>query len=160
MNKYFWIVAALLGLSLAAAAQPKAIGIRGGPFEQEISYEHWYTVFDNEFDFLEAEVGVFTGNGYKATLTYNFTLATPDFTDRGEWGLYAGPGVMTGYGSYTDPEGKSHGRPFIGGAFQLGVEYNFWVPLQLSADFRPAFIVPMKVNPYWYGFAIAARFAF
>ena len=114
MKKTLLIVIALLGLSLAAVAQPKAIGLRTGPFEQELSYEHWYTLFDNDYDFLEAELGVFNGNGFRASAMYNFTLAQPEFTDRGEWGLYAGPGVMAGYGAYkTVEEGveKNHARP-------------------------------------------------
>ena len=164
MKKSLLFVIALLGLSLAAVAQPKAIGLRGGPFEQELSYEHWLTIFDNDYDFVEAELGVFGGNGFKATAMYNFTFAQPEFTDRGEWALYAGPGALLGYGSYTtvetDGTTKNHARPFIGATAQLGMEYTFWFPLQLSVDFRPAFLVPMKVNTHWYGFAISARYAF
>lgn len=164
MRKTLLLFVALLGLSLVAVAQPKAIGLRGGPFEQELSYEHWLTFFDNDYDFLEAELGVFNGNGFKASAIYNFTLAQPDFTDRGEWGLYAGPGITAGYGAYKTVEAdgveKNHARPFIGAAVQLGMEYTFWFPLQLSVDFRPAFLVPMKVNTHWYGFAVSARYAF
>ena len=164
MKKTLLILAALTGLSLAAVAQPKAIGIRGGIFEQELSYEHWFTIFDNDYDFLEAELGVFNGNGFKATAMYNITFAQPEFTDRGEWGIYAGPGVLAGYGAYKveDSEGhmKNKSAPFIGAAAQLGVEYTFWFPLQVSVDFRPAFLVPMKVNAHWYGFALSARYSF
>ena len=164
MKKTLLILAALMGLSLAAVAQPKAIGIRGGLFEQELSYEHWFTIFDNDYDFLEAELGVFNGNGFKATLFYNFTFAQPEFTDRGEWGIYAGPGVLSGYGAYVSKDADGHEKnkscPFFGAAAQLGVEYTFWFPLQLSLDFRPAFLVPMKVNTHWYGFALSARYSF
>lgn len=160
MKKIFWTIALLLGLGLAAAAQPKAIGLRGGLFEQELSYEHWMTLFDNDYDFVEAELGVFNGNGFKFTAMYNFTFAQPEFTDRGEWGMYAGPGVLAGFGSYKNDEGVAKGAPFIGLAAQLGIEYTFWFPLQLSLDFRPAFLVPMKVNSHWYGFALAARYSF
>ena len=164
MKKTLILIAAILGFSAVAVAQPKAIGLRGGPFEQELSYEHWYTVFDNDYDFVEVELGVFGGNGFKGTAMYNFTFAQPEFTDRGEWGLYAGPGVLLGYGSYktVEPDGslKNHARPFFGAAAQLGLEYTFWFPLQLSVDFRPAFLVPMKVNTHWYGFAVSARYAF
>ena len=164
MKKITIIVTALLLGAFAAVAQPKAIGLRGGPFEQEISYKHWLTFFNNDYDFLEAELGVFGGNGFKATAMYNFTLAFPEFTDRGEWALYAGPGVVSGYGSYktleADGTEKTHGRPFIGAAAQIGMEYTFWFPLQVSLDFRPTFIAPMKVNTNWYGFALSARYAF
>ena len=163
MKKIVIIVTALLLGAFAAVAQPKAIGLRGGPFEQEISYEHWLTFFDNDYDFLEAELGVFGGNGFKATAMYNFTLAFPEFTDRGEWALYAGPGVVSGFGSYktmVNEKEETHASIFIGAAAQIGMEYTFWFPLQLSLDFRPTFIAPMKVNTNWYGFALSARYAF
>lgn len=164
MKKTLLIVAALLGLSLVAVAQPKAIGLRGGPFEQEISYEHWFTLMDNDYDFLEAEIGVFNGSGFKASVMYNMTLAQPEFTDRGEWGLYFGPGAVAGYGPYTkkldDGTTKSGGYPFVGAAVQLGMEYTFWFPLQLSVDFRPTFLLPTVVNAHWYGFALSARYSF
>ena len=161
MKKITIIVTALLLGAFAAVAQPKAIGLRGGPFEQEISYEHWLTLFDNDYDFLEAELGVFGGNGFKATAMYNFTLAFPEFTDRGEWGLYAGPGVVVGYGTGVNKEGEAVAAPFVGAAAQLGMEYTFWFPLQLSVDFRPTFMLPALMNrTNWYGFALSARYAF
>ena len=156
MKKTLLIVIALLGLSLAAVAQPKAIGVRGGlfgpHFNGEISYEHWATLFDN-------------GNGFKATALYNFTFAQPEFTDRGEWGFYAGPGLAVGYGTGNklkeDGTTEPKARPFVGLAAQLGLEYTFWFPLQLSVDFRPSFMIPAFMNRgNWYGFAIAARYAF
>ena len=159
MKKTLLIIAAFLGLSLVAVAQPKAIGIRGGVVAGEISYEHWYTIFDNDYDFLEAELGVFAGNGFKASALYNFTFAQPEFTDRGEWALYAGPGVVAGYGTGINNAGEKKSSPFIGAAFQLGCEYTFWFPLQLSLDLRPAFAVPTYVNR-WYDFALSARYSF
>ena len=169
MKKTLLIVIALLGLSLAAVAQPKAIGVRGGlfgpHFNGEISYEHWATLFDNDYDFAEIDLGVFGGNGFKATALYNFTFAQPEFTDRGEWGFYAGPGLAVGYGTGNklkeDGTTEPKARPFLGFAAQLGLEYTFWFPLQLSVDFRPSFMIPAFMNRgNWYGFALAARYAF
>ena len=165
MKKFAIIVAALLLGAFAAVAQPKAIGVRGGLFgldlNGEISYEHWATIFDNDYDFLEAELGVFGGNGFKATAMYNFTFAQPEFTDRGEWAFYAGPGVVAGYGTGVNKNEEKVAAPFIGAAAQLGLEYTFWFPLQLSVDFRPTFMVPTLMNrTNWYGFAFSARYAF
>jgi len=165
MKKLTIIIVALLLGAVAAVAQPKAIGVRGGlfgsAFNGEISYEHWLTIFDNDYDFLEAELGVFANNGFKATAMYNFTLAFPEFTDRGEWGLYAGPGVVVGYGTGVNKEGEAVAAPFVGAAAQLGMEYTFWFPLQLSVDFRPTFMLPALMNrTNWYGFALSARYAF
>jgi hypothetical protein len=165
MKKFVLLFAALVGLSLAAAAQPKALGIRGGlfgnAFNGEISYEHWLTIFDNDYDFLEAELGVFGGNGFKGTAMYNFTFAQPEFTDRGEWGFYAGPGIVAGYGTGVNKNDEKVAAPFVGLAAQLGMEYTFWFPLQVSVDFRPAFMIPTLMNrSNWYGFALSARYAF
>ena len=165
MKKTLLIVIALLGLSLAAVAQLKAIGVRGGlfgpHFNGEISYEHWATLFDNDYDFVEMDLGVFGGNGFKATALYNFTFAQPEFTDRGEWAFYAGPGVAVGYGTGINKNDEKVSAPFVGLCAQLGLEYTFWFPLQLSADFRPSFMIPAFMNRgNWYGFAISARYAF
>ena len=165
MRKALLIVIAFLGLSLAAVAQPKAIGIRGGLFglamNGEISYEHWYTMFDNDYDFVEAELGIIGTNGFKATALYNFTLAQPEWTDTGEWGLYAGPGLTAGFGSAVASDGETKYAPFVGVAFQLGLEYTFPFPLQLSVDFRPNILIPTRmIGSSWYGFALAARYAF
>ena len=177
MKKLFVIIVAMLLGAFAALAQPKAIGVRGGlfgpAFNGEISYEHWATIFDNDYDFLEAELGVFGGNGFMGSLLYNFTFAQPEFTDRGEWGIYGGPGIVTGYGAgcriktvdgiQTEVPTSS---PFLGVAAQLGMEYTFWFPLQVSADFRPTFLIPAFMNrtggnkSRWFGFAISARYAF
>ena len=148
MKKTLLIVIALLGLSLAAVAQPKAIGVRGGLFGPHFN-----------------DLGVFGGNGFKATALYNFTFAQPEFTDRGEWGFYAGPGLAVGYGTGNklkeDGTTEPKARPFVGFAAQLGLEYTFWFPLQLSVDFRPSFMIPAFMNRgNWYGFALAARYAF
>ena len=165
MKKLTIIIVALLLGAVAAVAQPKAIGVRGGlfgsAFNGEISYEHWLTIFDNDYDFLEAELGVFANNGFKATAMYNFTLAFPEFTDRGEWALYAGPGAVVGYGTGVNKDGEAVAAPFFGAAAQLGMEYTFWFPLQLSVDFRPTFMLPALMNrTNWYGFALSARYAF
>ena len=164
MKKITVILVALLLGAGAAMAQPKAIGLRGGlfglAFNGEISYEHWATVFDNDYDFLEAELGVFGGNGFMGSLLYNFTFVQPEFTDRGEWGLYGGPGIVSGYGTGFNKNEEKKSWPFIGFAAQLGMEYTFWFPLQLSVDFRPTFMIPALMNSNWYGFAFSARYAF
>lgn len=165
MKKLLIILAAAFLTGAAAMAQPKAIGIRGGLFglsvNGEISYEYWYTLFDNDYDFLEAELGVFGGNGFKATAMYNFTLAQPDWTDTGEWGLYVGPGLTAGYGSAVANDGEIKASPFLGVAFQIGMEYTFSFPLQLSLDFRPNILIPTRmIRTSWYGLALSARYAF
>ena len=56
-------------------------------------------------------------------------IAQPGWTPRGEWGFYAGPGASVGVGF--------NGGASIAVAGQVGLEYTFWFPLQLSVDLRP-----------------------
>lgn len=139
--------------SLKAEAQPRAAGIRLGVTGFEASYQHAFGK-----DFLEAGAGIdfgYGGAGFKATGIYNFVFARPAWSDRGSWGLYAGPGLSLGYVSdrctttspWTDYYGVTHTnkRHFADSGFmfaftgQAGLEYTFWFPLQLSVDIRPYF---------------------
>lgn len=128
MKKIFLVAAAILGLAIAATAQPRALGARLG-YGVEASYQHTF----QGADFMEATVGLF-GTGFNATASYNYMLAQPYWTDRGEWGIYAGPGASIGYGIDLKHEVYNFNVALVG---QVGIEYTFWFPLQLSIDLRP-----------------------
>ena len=126
MKKIILIVALVFGVAFAASAQPRAVGGRL-MYGIEASYQH-YVGGEN---FVEADLGLFTPYALQATATYNFMLAQPAWTARGEWGVYAGPGATLGL-NYA---GRSE---FVFAAVgQVGLEYTFWFPLQLSVDLRP-----------------------
>lgn len=118
MKKIILAAALVLGFAVAASAQPKAIGIRGG-YGAELSYQHY--VGDSKF--VEADLGLGDFKYLNVAATYNFILS--------EFGngfrAYAGPGLAVGLGEYLH----------LGVAGQVGIEYNFDVPLQLSLDVRP-----------------------
>lgn len=154
-KKMLIITAALISccFSLAAQSQPRAAGLRIGATGFEVSYQHGFGS-----DFLEAEAGLdfgYGGPGFKATAIYNFLFARPAWTDRGSWGIYAGPGLSLGYVSdrttYVMMITDSHGDTFrrrihpsdygfmMSVAAQVGLEYTFWFPLQLAVDIRPYF---------------------
>lgn len=158
------IMAAVMATAFttAASAQPRAAGLRLGCTGFELSYQH-----SIEKNFIEAEAGLdfgIGGSGFKVAGLYNFMLARPAWTDRGSWGLYAGPGLSLGYVSdritytqnYITDDGLSirrkihpvdHGFMF---AFtgQIGLEYTFWFPLQLSFDIRPYFGLHVSDSKY------------
>ncbi len=69
-------------------------------------------------------------------------IAQPDWTSRGEWGFYAGPGASLGYGFNN----SFH----IAAVGQVGLEYTFWFPLQLSVDLRPQFGVAVHDGAHFY----------
>lgn len=123
MKKTLILLVALLGMSVAASAQSRAIGIRAG-YGGELSYQH-----SMGSNFMEFDLGWFS-KGFDVVGIYDFIIA-----GTGEVNLYAGPGAQLGFYNY---DGGS--KINIGLAGQLGVEWNFpSVPLQLSLDWRPVF---------------------
>ena len=128
MKKIILIAAMALGFAVAASAQPRAIGARIGN-GAEISYQH--TLGRN---FLEVDGGLgipLDGTlNVGATGIYNFMIAQPSWTDRGDWGFYAGPGAGFGLGM-----GETNFFN-LSVAGMVGLEYTFWFPLQLSIDLR------------------------
>ena len=129
MKKIILVAALVLGFAVAASAQPRAIGLRGG-WGVEASYQHSFGA-----DFLQADLGLNTFDSVHGSVVYNFMIAQPSWTSRGEWGFYAGPAVKMGY-------------LWVGGYLavgaQVGLEYNFDFPLQVSLDIRPAVGVAME----------------
>jgi hypothetical protein len=129
MKKIIVLAALILGFSVAAAAQPRAIGVRIGN-GGEISYQH--TLGQN---FLEVDGGLGLGLdgvfNVGATGIYNFMIAQPQWTSQGTWGFYAGPGVGVGLGL-----GETNYFT-LAVAGMVGLEYTFDFPLQLSLDVRP-----------------------
>ena len=146
--KRFFIIALLASISFAAMAQPRAAGLRFGTTGLEASYQH---SFGWDY-FLEGEIGLDFGAGtkspagFKAVATYNIIWGYPDWTDRGSWALYAGPGLAIGaVNDRVTYKINDIRHTILDNGFmmslvaQAGVEYTFWFPLQLSLDIRPYF---------------------
>jgi hypothetical protein len=123
MKKIILIAAMALGFVVTAVAQPKAVGLRLG-YGAEVTYQHNL----GSSNFLEANLGLNDFSTLNLAATYNWMIAKPQWTDRGEWGFYAGPGIALGAGKDIFN---------VGIAGQVGLEYTFWFPLQLSIDVRP-----------------------
>lgn len=160
--KKILFVAILAVASLAAYAQPRAIGGRLGAFNG-FSYQHGF----GDSNMLEVEAGWSVdgrtdfwrnaggervhgrtwGNTVQAAVTYDWIDpfgATFPWEHKGEWHWYLGVGGAGGFGwrGYSHvpgvgPVGADGNWGFIGAAGRVGVEYDFWFPLQLSIDFRP-----------------------
>jgi len=121
MKKFIAIVAGVLCFAAIASAQPRALGLRAG-YGGELSYQH--SLGSN---FLEADLGFFGGHGFYVTGIYDFLFPLGSNFD-----FYVGPGASLG--AYSN-DGSSYFD--IGLAGQLGIEYCFNIPLQLSLDWRP-----------------------
>ena len=78
MKRIILIAALALGVAFAAAAQPRAIGVRLG-YGGEISYQHTL----GGANFVEANLGSLGFWGLDISSTYNFIIAQPAWTDRG-----------------------------------------------------------------------------
>ncbi len=135
MKKIILVAAMICGFAIAASAQPKALGLRFG-YGAELSYQHNL----NGANFIEADLGLGEFKYFNAAVAYNFMIAQPSWTDRGEWGFYAGPGIAIG----ASPETFN-----VGIAGQVGLEYTFHFPLQLSVDLRPQLGVVNQAFGIW-----------
>lgn len=137
MKKIILVAAMVLGFTVAATAQPRAIGVRIGN-GAEVSYQHSLGA-----NFLEVDGGLglgFDGTAnVAATGIYNFMIS--EFG--GGFGFYAGPGAGVGLG--LGEANYFH----LSAAGMVGIEYNFSFPLQLSLDFRQHIGIGLGGHGIW-----------
>ena len=133
MKKALLILTVLIGSAAATFAQPKSIGGRLGNYGIDVSYENYVM---GGSDFLEFGLGLdngFSTSAFHVDGIYNFMILEPDWTLVGHWGFYAGPGASVAVWKNSDDENTVYAG-FLG---NVGLEYTFNFPLQLSIDFRP-----------------------
>ncbi|WP_299335141.1 hypothetical protein [uncultured Psychroserpens sp.] len=137
MKKLFLVALAFIGFSTVYAQDisDNAIGIRLGDsdgFGAEISYQR--ALGDNNR--LELDLGLRSGNnydGFKLTGIYQWV-----WNIDGGFNWYAGAGGGVGSYSFDNvPQGVDDSETFLFVAGDIGIEYNFDIPLQLSLDARP-----------------------
>ena len=142
MKKLFLIAIAFLGFTTLMNAQEisdNAIGLRLGDsdgFGAEISYQRALGS-DNR---LELDLGLRSGkyyDGFKLAGIYQWV-----WNIDGGFNWYAGPGAGIANDSYDKKykdfnDDKSQTFLFLAG--DIGIEYNFDIPLMISLDFRPEF---------------------
>lgn len=146
MKKFIVIIAAVLCFATAANAQSKALGLRA-TYGAELSYQH-----DLGSNFAEFDLGWFH-DGFYLTGIYDFILGS-----EGNFNFYAGPGAALGFYSYKE-NGEGHSGFNAGIAGQLGVEYNFNAPINISLDWRPVFNF-IHGGFGWQGVALGLRYRF
>ncbi len=140
MKKILLVGLLLSACSFGAFAQHRAIGARVSN-TLEVSYQREA----GESNFWEFDGGLWHfGDGAQASAIYNWIVASPDWTSKGEWNWYAGVGGSLGmvWGEKYHNGSEDLGC-FVGVAGLVGLEFNFWFPLQVSADLRPV------VGPYF-----------
>jgi hypothetical protein len=154
MKKIFFVLLLVVSAIGATNAQVKgqALGIRFGGFDgygAEVSYQHPLSSSNR----LEFDLGA-NRYGFGLNGVYQWVWDLSALSDGFNW--YAGVGA--GLGSY---DYKSEGNAFgIGVLGQIGIEYNFNIPIQLSLDYRPGvYVVPSMHNTYD-GICFSARYKF
>ena len=133
MKKVLIIIASALCFVAVASAQPKALGGRVGNYGLDLSYENYV---GSGSDFLEFELGLddaFSTSAFHFDGIYNIMIAHPDWTSEGQWGFYAGPGASVAVWN----KGGDENIVYAGFVGNVGLEYIFDFPLQLSVSLRP-----------------------
>ena len=130
MKKSFFFAALLTVVCAASAvAQPRAVGVNLG-YGVDVSYQHGIGA-KNMVD-MSLNIPMFNGIGAKVTYDWidPFNTAVP-WNNKGEWHWYMGVGGAAGIYGFHAPIW------YAGVAGHIGIEYDFWFPLQLSLDWRP-----------------------
>lgn len=157
---------ALLVCSLVGNAQSiskNALGLRFGSndgFGAELSYQRKLEPSNR----LELDLGIRNNNDYnfvKGTALYQWV-----FKIEGDFNWYVGAGGGLGSWNYSDKyknnyinysEGGTYG--FVAG--DIGIEYDFDIPLLISLDFRPEFVLNNSYGRnYGSDVALALRYQF
>ncbi len=163
MKKSFILVAILAVVSVGmAVAQPRAIGVNIG-YGADISYQH--TLSEANMLDISLNLPSFAGIGAKATYDWinPFGTAVP-WNNKGEWNWYLGVGASAGLYELLSSKANAW---YVGAAGHVGIEYQFWFPLQLSLDYRPTIGIlggsgKIGFNPYglYDGISLGVRYLF
>lgn len=138
MKKTLLSAIMLIGLAFSANAQDiskNALGLRLGDndgFGGEISYQRGLSNKTR----LEFDLGWRNSNNVDAIKIVGLHQWVWNIDGGFNW--YAGLGGGLGSWSY-DKNGYDDNGTFVFAAGDIGIEYNFDVPIQLSLDFRPEF---------------------
>ncbi|TNJ46610.1 hypothetical protein KFZ70_14355 [Tamlana fucoidanivorans] len=137
MKKLFVLSLIVFGFTLTTNAQEiskNALGLRLGDsdgFGAEVSWQH--ALGGNNR--LEVDLGWRDSrnyDGFKLTGLYQWVWLLD-----GNFNWYAGAGGGLGSYSFEDKFGYRSSDTFVFLAGDIGIEYNFNIPLLLSLDFRP-----------------------
>lgn len=152
MKKVLVLLAAIVAFGFAANAQDNAIGVRGAfgsSTGAELSFQKG--LGGNR---LELDLG-WRGHEHWSYINLSGVYQwTWDIT--GGLGWYAGVGANLGL--YTgDHVEDAFGIGVLG---QIGLEYKFSIPLQISLDARPQWDLLGEASGFGYGIALGLRYCF
>ena len=156
MKKSFLVMMlAIAGIwSASAQVDGNAIGVRLG-WGGDISYQH---ALGNS-NRLELDLKLSLGDNLLdmgLVGIYHWVFDLSDLAKGFNW--YVGPGASASFWSYKDANVKSAFA--LGVVGQIGIEYNFDIPLQLSLDYRPIFYVLPSTGGGWSDICLGVRYKF
>lgn len=148
MKRTFILLLVMLSAFITNAQNDgKNLGLRfSGLFSNnaELSYQHPLSANNR----LEADLGI-NQNVLALTGVYQWVWDLEELTEGFKW--YAGAGGLLGI------EKSKFGLAVVG---QVGIEYNFYFPLQLSLDYRPAVFIVSGINNHFLNICLSARYRF
>ena len=152
MKKILVVLVAVVALSFAGNAQ-NAIGVRGA-FGNGTAAELSYQKGLGSANRLEFDLG---WHNYEKWGSYiNLTgIYQWCFNITGGLNWYVGVGANAGL--FTGNVDSSFG---LGVDAQIGIEYKFDIPLQISLDFRPQWDLLGAASGFGYGAALSLRYCF
>lgn len=139
MKKVFLVLFALVGFTFASQAQEiadNAIGLRLGDsdgFGAEISYQRAIGGDNNR---LEFGLGWRDGKNYSAVRAVGLYQWVFELDGNFNWYVGAGGGFAS-FSLDNVPDGVDDSDTSFFVAGDIGIEYNFDIPLLISLDFRP-----------------------
>lgn len=133
MKKLFLALTLVLGIAVAAVAQPRAIGVRLGGITS-INYQHGIGSGMLDIDLGMPLHGYEGWGGLHADITYDWIFNNIPWNNKGTWDWYAGVGGAVGLYGF---DWAHHHDIYVGVAGRIGIEYTFWFPLNLSLDWTP-----------------------
>lgn len=158
MKKIFLVIALTMSVYGISKAQTtsKALGVRFSYNGGEISYQHPL----GKANRFELDLGV-NSWGFGLNGIYQWVWDLSDLSDGFNW--YAGVGGIVGTKNTLVNTAYTYnfGLGVIG---QVGIEYNFDIPFQLSLDYRPGiYFAPaatQRFHPGYDGICLSARYRF
>jgi hypothetical protein len=159
MKKIILVTCVLIASFISANAQvdPNAIGLRFGGGDNsgvEISYQHGLS----DVNRLELDLGYGFSSNYdqfKISGIYQWVFGIED-----GFSWYVGPGASFGFYTYDNGYNGNDSEFYLQALGQVGLEYKFDFPLQLSVDFRPGVEIVPDLGDIHGSIAFSARYVF
>ena len=161
MKNIFLVVLVAVGFGLSAQAQgiaKNAIGLRLGDndgFGTEINYQRGLSD-SNRLEFGLGWTSRDMINAYKLTGLYQWV-----FVLDGNFNWYVGAGGGVGQIDFDDDfDGNPDNETFLFAAGDIGIEYDFDIPLLIALDFRPEIGFGDFRNDLDFDIALSLRYQF